>query len=129
MAADLSNHASMARHDAFFRLRLARQIEAATVSRAEPAAAKVDRPTVKFAETKSVDKAGPAATKVCSGHLGKQLAAVRKDGRPYACGYGKDCTFSHVSIAGKTDQRLTEIVSGMPSPIKQDLLKALQSKK
>jgi hypothetical protein len=66
---------------------------------------------------------------VCSGHLGKQLAAVRKDGRPYACGFGKDCTLSHVSIVGKSNQKLLEIAAGMPSPMKQDLTKAIGSKK
>jgi hypothetical protein len=129
LAADLASHASMVRQDAFFRLRLARMTDTSSVSKAEQPNQKVEKQTVKFAETKMDDKVGPVATKVCSGHIGKQLGAVRKDGRPYACGYGKDCTFSHVTIANKTDQRLTEIVASMPSPIQQDLLKAIQSRK
>ena len=103
--------------------------DTSSVSKAEQPNQKVEKQTVKFAETKMDDKVGPVATKVCSGHIGKQLGAVRKDGRPYACGYGKDCTFSHVTIANKTDQRLTEIVASMPSPIQQDLLKSIQSRK
>ena len=35
-------------------------------------------------------------TKTSSGHPGKkQLAAARKDGRPYACGYAKKYTLTH----------------------------------
>ena len=129
LASDLSSHASMVRQDAFFRLRMARMTDTSSASRAEQPSQKAEKQTVKFADTKTNEKVGPVATKVCSGHLGKQLGAVRKDGRLYACGYGKDCTFSHVTIENKTDQRLTEIVASMPSPIKQDLLKAIQSRK
>jgi hypothetical protein len=129
LAADLLSHASMVRQDASFRLRRARMTDASSVSGTEQPNQKVEKQTVNFAETKTNDKVGPAVTKVCSGHIGKQLGAVRKDGRPYACGYGKDCSFSHVSIASKTDQRLTEIVASMPSLIKRDLLKAIQSRK
>ena len=129
LASDLSSHASMVRQDAFFRLRMARMTDTSSASRAEQPSQKAEKQTVKFADTKTDGKVGPVATKVCSGHLGKQLGAVRKDGRLYACGYGKDCTFSHVTIENKTDQRLTEIVASMPSPIKQDLLKAIQSRK
>ena len=54
---------------------------------------------------------------------------MRKDGRPYACGFGKDCTFIQMSVAGKSNQNLKEIASGMPPPMKQDLLKAILAKK
>jgi hypothetical protein len=80
--------------------------------------------SVKFVESKKEKPAG--ATKVYSGHLGKQLAAVRKDGRPYTCGFGKDCTFVHMSIAGKSDQKLLEV---MPPPMKQDITRAIHAKK
>jgi hypothetical protein len=69
------------------------------------------------------------ATKVCSGHLGKQLAATRKDGRPYTCAYGKDCTFVHMSIAGKSNQKLLEVATTMPPPMKQDISRAINSRK
>jgi hypothetical protein len=77
--------------------------------------------TVKFVEPKTAEKAGGPA-KVCSGHLGKQLAAVRKDGRPYACGFGKVCTFAHVSIAGKSNQKLLSatILSDNSSGVSSD---------
>jgi hypothetical protein len=129
LAVDLSNHASMVRQDALFRLRQARMKDMSVVSKTEQPSRKAEKQTVKFAETKVEGKVGSVATKVCSGHLGKQLDAVRKDGRAYACGYCKDCTFSHVTVANKTDQRLTEIVASMPSPIGQDLMKAIQSRK
>ena len=129
LAVDLSNHASMVRQDALFRLRLARMKDVSVVSKEEQPSKKTEKQTVKFAETKMEGKVKSVATKVCSGHLGKQLNAVKKDGRSYACGYGKDCTFSHVTVADKTDQKLTEIVASMPSPIKQDLMKAIQSRK
>ena len=85
---------------------------------------------MKFAEpkVKSEEKVG-AAAKVCSGHFGKQLSAVRKDGRPYTCGFGKECTFAHVSIAGKSEQKLLEVAAGMPPPMKQDIIKAIQGRK
>ena len=88
----------------------------------------VVKPTVKFAEPKTEERAA-GATKVCSGHLGKQLSAVRKDGRPYSCGFGKDCTFVHMSIVGKSDQKLLEVAATMPPSMKQDISKAIHSKK
>jgi hypothetical protein len=132
-ASDLSDHATMARQDLFFRVKLARQSESVGVVKAEAAAApKLERtstkPTVKFMEQKTESKAEGAA-KVCSGHLGKQLAAVRKDGRPYACGFGKDCTFVHMSIVGKSDQKLLEVAATMPPPMKQDITRAINLKK
>ena len=140
LADDLSDHAVMAKLDLYYRVKVARNSETVTVHRSDPttprgeasAASKTEKPagkpTVKFVEPKTEDKAG-AATKVCSGHLGKQLAAVRKDGRPYTCGYGKDCTFIHMSIAGKSEQKLLEVAAGMPSPMKQDIVKAIQARK
>jgi hypothetical protein len=133
LADDLSDHSTMAKQDLYYRVKVSRHAESASVSRAEtPVLLKVEKPAAKSAvkpsEIKAEERIG-SATKVCSGHLGKQLAAVRKDGRPYACGFGKDCTFVHMSIAGKSDQKLLEIAAGMPSPMKQDIVKAIQAKK
>jgi Alliinase EGF-like domain len=86
------------------------------------------KPLVRFAESEAEEKP-VSATKVCSGHLRKHLAAVRKDGRPYTCGFGKDCTFVHMSIAGKSDQKLLEVAAAMPPPMKQDITRAIHAKK
>ena len=121
----------MTKQNMYYRVMLTRGGENDSSPKTETAAVlekAAGKQTVKFAEPK-LEEEGGAATKVCSGHLGKQLAAVRKDGRPYACGFGKDCTFSHVSIVGKSNQKLLEIAAGMPSPMKQDLTKAIGSKK
>ena len=135
LSEDLSDHGIMTKQNMYYRVMLTRggdndgSPKTETASVPQKAAGKQ---TVKFAEPKlepKLEDKGVAATKVCSGHLGKQLAAVRKDGRPYSCGFGKDCTFSHVSIAGKSSQKLLEIAAGMPSPRRQDLTKAIGSKK
>jgi hypothetical protein len=130
---DLSDHATMSKQNLFYRVKLSRSQDVSIGSRAElEPQPKVERtiakPTVKFVEPKVEDKP-TGATKVCSGHLGKQLAAVRKDGRQYTCAYGKDCTFVHMSIAGKSDQKLLEIAATMPPPMKQDITRAINAKK
>jgi hypothetical protein len=130
---DLSDHGIMTRQNMYYRVMTARTNDHEVAHRAEaPAPPRTEKPTqkptVKFVEPKSEEKAG-GASKVCSGHLGKQLAAVRKDGRPYACGYGKDCTFSHISIVGKSDQKLLEIAAGMPPPMKSDITRAVNLRK
>jgi hypothetical protein len=86
------------------------------------------KPAVKFVEP-AADEKPVGATKVCSGHLGKQLSAVRQDGRPYAWEYGKDCTFVHMFIARKSDQKILEVAATMPPPMKQVITKAITSKK
>jgi hypothetical protein len=93
------------------------RVEVETTPKVEKAALKQ---AVKFAEPKDDDKP-VGATKVCSGHLGKQLAAARKYGRSYTCAYGKDCTFVHISMTGKSDQKLLEVAATMPPPMKQDI--------
>jgi hypothetical protein len=130
---DLSDHATMAKQDLFYRVKMARQAEGTNATRIEavvqPRVEKTpSKPSVKFVEPKVEDKP-TGATKVCSGHLGKQLSAVRKDGRPYACSFGKDCTFVHMSIVGKSDQKLLEVAANMPPPMKQDITRAINSKK
>ena len=50
----------------------------------------------------------------CVDHLSHVLGALTKEGRPYACKFGNECVFKHVSIEGKSRQRLLDIV-GSPS--------------
>jgi hypothetical protein len=67
--------------------------------------------------------------RTCSAYLGSQLGALRKDGRPYSCNFGKDCNFAHVSIAGKSKERLADLVSTMALNVKADLAKAILNRK
>jgi hypothetical protein len=130
---DLSDHATMSKQNLFYRVKLSRNQETSSCLRAEvetqPRIEKTSvKPSVKFIEPRVEDK--PAgATKVCSGHLGKQQVATRKDGRPYVCAYGKDCTLVHMSISGKSDQKLLEVAATIPSPMKQDITRAISSRK
>ena len=127
LADDLADHQVMEKMKAYYKLNVSRKsYVGGGAIRAEAPAPKLER-AVKFIEPKS--EKDSAATKVCSGHLGKQLNAVRKDGKPYACGFGKDCTFIHMSVADKSKQQLNEIAAAMPSPMKQDLQKAILAKK
>jgi hypothetical protein len=125
---DLSDHAIMTKQDAYYRVKVSRQTGVIGHSKVETPASKPEKQSVKFAEIKSEEKPG-APAKVCSGHFGKQLAAVRKDGRPYACGFGKECTFVHMSVSGKSEQKLMEVAASMPSPMKQDMVRAIQARK
>ena len=84
--------------------------------------------SVKFGESIVEDKK-IANQRTCSGFFGSQLGAVRKDGRPYACTFGKDCAFSHVSVAGKSKTRLKDIVSTMTPGVRTNLTKAIEDKK
>ena len=118
----------MTRQEAYYRVKLSRMIGTGVVAKTEALAPKSEKQTVKFAGVKAEAKTATAA-KVCSGHLGKQLSAVRKDGRRYVCTFGKDCTFVHISIAGMTNQKLTDVAAGIPSQMRQDITKAIQARK
>jgi hypothetical protein len=127
----LSNHPSMIRQEAFFRLRDARHNEAAAAERIESAKAepgKLAKQSVKFVEV-SPEAKSEKPRRTCSSFLGGQLGATRKDGRPYSCNYGKECTFAHVSIAGKSKERLGDLVSTMMPSVKADLTRAILSRK
>jgi hypothetical protein len=113
------------RQYAHFRAYLARRTEVTSRSRPEAVVRlKPEKQSVKFVEGAKEETGTPGPAKVCSGHMGKQLAAVRKDGRPYVCAFDESCTFVHMSIAGKYDERLTEI-----APIKHDLIRAINMRK
>lgn len=127
---DLSEHHSMVKLDSRFRVFLASKEEVVGKNRPEMfITPKAERQSVKLVDGTKEEKVPPGPSKICSGHMGKQLSAVRKDGRPYLCAYDKSCTFVHMSIAGKSDERLLEIASTMPSPIKHDLIRAINLRK
>lgn len=131
----LSDHQSMVRHEALYRLRVARRSEATVADRVEVAKSEVAKSdksglkqTVKWAEV-SPEARKSAPLRTCSAYLGSQLGATRKDGRPYVCNFGKDCSFAHISVSGKTNEKLMEIVSSMAPNVKADLTKAVNSRK
>jgi hypothetical protein len=126
LSCDLLEHHSMMMHDAHYRVQLTRKNEFQAKNRHETVVVpKVEKQSVKFAGDIKEEKGTPSPSKICSGHLGKQLSAVRKDGRACTCGYDKNCTFAHVSIAGKSDERSREITNTMPSPIKSGMVRAI----
>ena len=53
------------------------------------------------------------------------MGAVNKDGRAYACKYGDNCEFKHVAIAGKSKERLLDIVGSLTATARGDLTKAV----
>jgi hypothetical protein len=89
---ELTDHPTMMRLEAVYRLREVRRVEAAAVVMAEPkksdAKAVSEKGKVQWSDVSPEDekKAGPRKT--CTGLLGSQIGAVRKDGRPYSCGRG-----------------------------------------
>lgn len=79
-----------------------------------------DKQTVKFAtpmtspsSISTVEEKKSTPSKPCPGHLGARLAAVSKDGRAYACSHGKECTYRHIPVEGKSIMRLQDIVATM----------------
>jgi hypothetical protein len=98
---DLTDHPTMMRLEAMYRLRVIRKLEAAAVVKTESKRIDIkptaEKQTVKWNDVSPAveRKAGPHNT--CSGFLGGQIGAVRKDGRPYSCNRGKECTYIHLS--------------------------------
>ena len=125
---DLSDHSSRMVEESFFRVRMAR------TSSGMPAAEKTgtertqhEKLSVKFEAATAAE--GKKGSRPCAGHIGSQLNAVKPDGRPYTCGYGKECTFRHITIEGKTVKKLTELAEGMPPAAQRDILKAIKNRK
>ena len=117
----------MTKQEAYFRIKVARSAEVAGLHRAEATPPEVERSVVRFEMERAPTMA--AAVKVCSGHFGKQIAATRKDGRPYACSFEKNCVFGHPSVSGKSNDQLVEMATAMPSSVKQDFLRAIGLRK
>lgn len=149
LSTDLSSHQSMTQMDAFFRFRQLRRNEMAAVVKSEAAtepslaasngkdggkqskgktAPSSLSAKVKF-DSEGAEEKVSASMKACAGFLGGQLGAVRKDGRPYECKFGRECIFRHMSIAGKSNQRLLDLVGGVPASHQADLKKAIAARK
>ena len=117
---DLSDPTIMMRQEADYRFRMARHSEMAATVTPLKTRPRIDKP---------VEEPKAAPSKPCSGHLGFQLSAVRKDGRPCTCTYGKDCTYRHVSVSGKSDQKLIDLTASMPPTVRADLRKVMAERK
>lgn len=143
LAADLSDSATMLGMESYYRVRTLRkrELDVLSVNFVTPAKSgrqNLEKQSVKFSpatpiilqsQTSVTEEKSSLPSKPCSGHLGSQLAAVRKDGRPYACSHGKECTYRHISVAGKSNQKLLDIVASMPVPVRADLKKAIEDRK
>ena len=125
LAADLSDHPSMVMRDAYFRLRV---VKPPTLSTSEKTPVKKREATVAKTEKQipfAVTPSDSRNSRPCVGHLGDLLGAVDKDGRPYACKFGKDCAFRHLTIEDKSKQRLLDIVGSLTATARADLMRAV----
>ena len=143
LSTDLSDQQSMTKMDTFYQFRQLRRVEMIAAARS-PATKSISfsetpktlgNPAQPQAPAKVKSEKGGAgevndrSSKPCAGHLGGQLGATRRDGRAYECKFGKDCIFSHVSIAGKTSEKLLDIAAGLPSAALADIKKAIAARK
>ena len=126
LATDLSDHPLMVMRDAYFRIRATRLLDSPAIKtpvKQKEAVGKAEKsaaPSVTPTYDKKDAKARP-----CVGHLGNVLGAVTKDGRPYVCRFGTDCSFQHVQIDGKSKQQLLDIVGSLTSAPRADLTRAV----
>ena len=127
LGADLSDHPLMVKREAYFRVRMVRLLDAPTMARTpakkDAGLARVDKPHVAFVTPAS--QKDVVSERPCVGHLGSGLRAVTKDGRPYTCKFGKDCSFKHIDIEGKSKQKLLDIVGSLTAVARADLTRAV----
>ena len=127
LAEELSNHPMMVMRDAHFRLRVVHPLVLLslekTPAKKEAAVVRAEKPPAS-AVTPS-DNRKEISTRPCAGHLGNLLGAVNKDGRLYTCKFGKDCAFRHITIEGKSRQRLLDIVGSLTAVPRADLTRAV----
>ena len=128
IASDLSVPTTMIALDNYFRFRLSRRSQiSTTVTPVKVDKSSADKLSVKR-NVNSVEESKAPPSKPCSGHLGSQLEATRKDGRKYKCSHGKDCTYRHISVSGKSNQKLYDIIASLPPSIRSDLKKAIDER-
>ena len=127
LAADLSDHPLMVMREAHFRIRanciLDKPSVAKSPAKKEAVISRQDKPPV--ASVSPAEDKKEAKSRPCVGHLGHVLDAVTKDGRPYVCRFGKDCSFRHLSIDGKSKQSLLDIVGSLTAVPRADLMRAV----
>ena len=118
----------MQQHDSYFRFRRERRNETESLSKPVERAAKVVSPTVKLAiaAKERSPSAPPLSTKPCAGFLGGLLGAKNKNGRPYKCDWGGQCSYTHVTPEGKSVEKLLEYAQSMSSTARVDLRRAIK---
>jgi hypothetical protein len=135
LADDLADPATLLGLDTYYRVRVSRRKETEASNNyttpAKSGRANAEKHVVTIAQTpmKPAEEVKAPPSKPCSGHLGGLLSAVRKDGRAYVCNHGKDCSFKHITLVGKTNQRLQDIIAAMPIAVRDDLKKAVENRK
>ena len=119
LADDLTDPATILGLDTYYRVRVSRKKEVEASNKyttpEKSGRANAVKQVVTFAQTpmKPAQEAKSPPSKPCSGHLGAQLSAVRKHGRPYICSHGNDCTYKHITVVGKSNQRLQDIIAAV----------------
>ena len=123
----LANHSWMVMREAYFRLRVARPLVSfsaeKTPCKKEAVVSRTERQAV--AAVTPTDDKKELSSRPCVGHLGNVLGAVNKDGRLYACKFGKECAFRHLSVEDKSKQRLLDIVGSLTALPRGDLTRAI----
>ena len=134
LTADLSDATKRIEEEAYYRLRVARQ-NASTVSVERAISFEVvSTPGPRTSSSNSSSSHGDsgvkkAAAKFCLGDFGAQLGATKYNGRAYACGFGKDCTFKHVPVDGKPKKKLLEMAESLSGNAQRDIVRAVQARK
>ena len=128
MSLSLSHFPTMQQHESYFRFRSARRSEIESLQKPVERVTKAVTPTVKFevADKGRSPVAPPLSTKPCAGYMGGLLGAVKKDGRPYRCEFGSNCSYKHISPAGKSDDKVLEYVEAMSPTARVDFRKAIK---
>ena len=124
---NLSDHQAMAKQEAYFRLRLARRLEMTGESRSPGSNKELKKVIVRSSAVSPEENR--EQSKPCAGYVGHQLGAVKKDGRPYKCRFGKDCSFQHLSVQGKSKRKLEDLAAMMPHSAQQDFRRIIDAKK
>ncbi len=129
LATNLSTYSIRVVDEQFYRVKLSRPsfVQPATErAKDKPAADKAVTRSKTASKEEQVKKVVP---KICTGHMGGELGAVKSDGRPYACNYGKECIFRHLPIEGKAREKLMELAVAMPTSIQRDFVRAINARK
>ena len=110
----LADHQSRGIEESYFHRAVGLNITSVNVAISDP---KLDLPGKK-----------KVSGRPCSGFLGEQLKAKLTDGSLYKCLYGTECTFRHVSVKGKSEKDILELLAQLPSSAQADLRRVVKPK-
>ena len=129
LATNLSTYSIRVVDEQFFQVKLARPRSVQLPVEREKEKPITDK-VVTRSKTAAAEEMGPKGSpKTCTGHFGGLVGAVKSDGRPYACSYGKECVFWHLSIDGSTEQKLLKVAAVMPTVPQRDIVRAIKARK